>query len=95
MSLIPEDCPKPAQLGLLLHKWAQCFSIDKYDVGRTGPPYKIKLITGKPYKGYVPRRSPAAIAAIREEVNKMLQADMIEESHSPYLAPMVCVPKRM
>lgn len=91
--LIPPGCSLTRDLSLLLFKWAQCFSIDKYDVGRTGPEYTIKLLTGKPYKGYVPRRSPAAIAAIREEVKKMLRADLIEESHSPYSAPMVCVPK--
>lgn len=71
-SLIPPTGQLTEQLGTLLHKWAQCFSIDKYDVGRTGPPYTIKLLTGKPFKGYVPRRSPAAITAIREEVRKML-----------------------
>ncbi|KAJ9065280.1 hypothetical protein DSO57_1021341 [Entomophthora muscae] len=91
--LIPEGCPLANEFGLLLHKWAQCFSVDKYDVGQTGPEYKIKLLTVKPYKGYVPQRSPAAIAAIREEVKKMLREDLIEESCSTYSAPMVCVPK--
>ena len=52
--------PTGNPLRSLLLKWHRCFSLDKYDVGRTGPPYEIKLQTGKPYKCYVPRRSPAA-----------------------------------
>lgn len=92
-SLIKNGSQSSPELGDLLVKWSHCFSIDKFDVGRTGPPYTIKTITGKPYKGYNPRRSPGAIAAIRSEVNKMLRADLIEESISPYSSPMVCVPK--
>ena len=67
-SLLPSNGECSEKLASLLWKWAQCFLIDKYDVGRTGPPYCIKLATGVPYKGYVPRQSPAAIAAIWEEV---------------------------
>lgn len=82
-----------ARLRELLTQHCCCFSINQYDAGRVGPPYKIKLRTGTPYKGYIPRRSPAAIAAIQREVEKMKKANFIETSISPYLTPMVCVPK--
>lgn len=65
----------------------------KYDVGRTGPQYWVKLRTGIPYKGYDPRQTPAALQAIQDEVQKIQRADLIETSDSPYSAPMVVVPK--
>lgn len=67
--------------------------INKINVGRTRPAYKIKNLKGKPYKGYVPRYSPAAVVAIREELTKIRKADLIEESDSPYASLMVCVQK--
>lgn len=88
-----EQAPPKSPLRALLWKWRRCFSIDKFDVGRNGPAYRIKTLTGQPYKGYVPRRLPAAVAAIQAEVAKMKKADMIKESNSPYASPMVCVPK--
>lgn len=36
---------------------------EQIDVGSTGPAYKIELVAGKEYKSYVPRKSPAAVAA--------------------------------
>lgn len=82
-----------ARLRELLAQHCCCFWIDQYDVGQVGPPYRIKLRTGTPYKGYVLRQLLAAIAAIRLEVKKMKRTDFIETSISPYSAPMVCVPK--
>lgn len=58
-------------------------------MGRTGPPYKNKLLTGVSFREYVPRRTHAAIQAIKEEEAKMKREDLIEESYSPYSAPMV------
>lgn len=66
----------------------------KYGVGRTGHPYKLKLQTGIHYKGYVPRLTLAAIQAIRNEVRKIQRANSIKTSNSPYLAPIVVVPKQ-
>ena len=62
--LCPNEAPGTL-LYMLVWKWSGCFLLDKYDVGRTGPPYIIKTLTGKPYKGYVPCCSLAAVAAIR------------------------------
>lgn len=60
---------------------------------RTGPPYRVKLRAGVPFKEYVPRRTPAAINSIKEEVVKIKRAEIIEERDSPDSAPMVVVPK--
>lgn len=49
--------------------------------------------SGVTYKGYVPRRTSAALKALKEELKKMLYADIIEESDSPYSAPMMVVLK--
>lgn len=69
-----------ARLQELLAQHCRCFSIDQYDVSQVGPPYRIKLRTGTPYKGYVPRQSPAAIAAIQREVKKMKRADFMRRA---------------
>lgn len=92
-SLIQNVANNIQEIGELLFKWSHCFSIDKFDLGRTGLPCTINTIMGKPYKGYNPRKSPGAIAAIRTEVNKMLRANLIEESIRPYLSTIVCIPK--
>lgn len=62
-------------------------------MGRTGPIFRVELRTGKFLKGYVPRKIPAAIQAIKEEMIKMKWADLIEESNCPYSAPIVVGPK--
>lgn len=62
-------------------------------MGRTVPPYRVKLRIGVSFKGYVPRLTPEAIQVTKEEVVKMKRADLIEESDSPYSAPTVVVPK--
>lgn len=71
--LIP-NLPKETPLIRIMRRWYKCFLMNKFDMERTGPQFKIKLLNGKAYKVYVPRRSPAAFAVIWEEVEKKKQA---------------------
>lgn len=77
----------------MVWKLYRFFSIEKFDVRRTGPSQWIKPLTGKPYKGYVSRRFLAAIAATHKKVAKMRQADPIKEIDIPFVSPIICVTK--
>ena len=68
-------------------------SKNKYDIVLTKVTYKIRLSNDVLVKGYVPRRTPAVIRAIEEELDKLEKVDFIEPSISPYAAPIVCVKK--
>lgn len=78
----------------LLGRWTTVFSKNKYDVGLTDVKYKIRLSTDVPIKSYIPRRTPAMIEAINQEIDKLEKANFIEPSISPYAAPTVCVKKK-
>lgn len=75
--------PVQSKLVQTVWRWSRFFSMTKCDVDRTGPPYQVKLRIRILYKGYVPRRTLAAIQAILNEVQKMQLADLIEKSDSP------------
>lgn len=66
---------------------------NQYDVGKTGPPYLVKLRTVVSFKGYVHRRIPAAIHVIMQEVVKIKTTHLVEEIDSPCSVPRVVVPK--
>jgi len=78
---------------LLLCKWSNVLSKNKYDVGLTKEVYKIRFKDEVPIKGYVPRRTPAMVQAINKELDKLEKADFIEPSISPFPSPIVCVKK--
>ena len=64
---------------------------NKYNVGITTEKYTICLNNHDPVKCYVPCCTPVIVEAINNELDKMLKADFIEKSISPFSAPMVCI----
>ncbi|CAF0835099.1 unnamed protein product [Brachionus calyciflorus] len=56
--------------------------------------HKINKINEKPFFQYPYRKSPKESDLIREEVEKMLKANIIRHSTSPWSAPALMVPKK-
>ena len=78
----------------LLGKWSVVISKNNYNVGLTDIQYTIKVKEYKPVKGYIPRRTPAMVQAINEELAKLEAAGFVEPSISPFASPTVCVQKK-
>lgn len=89
------DADQQSLLKELLTEFADIFSSHPHDYGRTdlvthtintGDVAPIKL---RPY-----RTSPATPNILQEEVSRLLEHDIIEESLSPWSAPVVLVRKK-
>lgn len=88
------ECDK-VQLHALLEKMAVCFSNDNGDLGVTDlGSMKIRLTSDRPvvYRPY--RLSITERALVREKVQELLDAGVIQESDSEYASPIVLVPKK-
>ena len=77
----------------MLDFWYDVMSKNKYDVGLTSQEYQNCVSNDTPVKSYVPRCTPAMIKAINKELTKMIGANFIKKSRSPYSAPTVCICK--
>ena len=100
------DCP-PVELGNselddkqkeevrgLLVKYAEVFAKDKNDFGcYKGFKHKI-IVSGKPKKQPIRRATMEEKQVIKQEVDRMLEADIIEPSTSPWSSPIVLVRKK-
>lgn len=79
----------------LVDKYINCFASDKYDVGRIkSDQAHIKLTVDKyvaqrPYRCNIQDKKE-----IEEQIKHLLNADLIEESSSPFAAPVTLVHKR-
>ncbi|KAL7832299.1 hypothetical protein AOLI_G00298730 [Acnodon oligacanthus] len=66
-----------------------------YDYGRTDlTHHAIHTSDAKPIKLQPYRTSPATQVLLQQEVDKLLEQGIIEESHSPWSAPVVVVQKK-
>ena len=79
----------------LIDKHKNIFAKDKYDVGRiASDEAQIKLtrdeyVTSRPYRCSIPDRKE-----IEEQVQRLLEADLIEESTSPFASPVTLAYKK-
>ncbi|KAL7880767.1 hypothetical protein SRHO_G00030210 [Serrasalmus rhombeus] len=90
--LTPSEIP---QLETLLKDFADVFSSHPYDYGRTDlTHHAIDTGDAKPIKLRPYRASPATQVLLQQEVDKLLEQGVIEESHSPWSAPVVLVRKK-
>ncbi|KAL7863381.1 hypothetical protein SRHO_G00123650 [Serrasalmus rhombeus] len=90
--LTPSEIP---QLETLLKDFADVFSSHPYDYGRTDlTHHAINTGDAKPIKLRPYRASPATQVLLQQEVDKLLEHGIIEESHSPWSAPVVLVRKK-
>ncbi|KAL6466207.1 hypothetical protein MHYP_G00263400 [Metynnis hypsauchen] len=90
--LTPDEIP---HLESLLRDFGDVFSSHPYDYGRTDLVHHC-IDTGaeKPIKLRPYRASPATQVLLKTEVDKLLEHGIIEESHSPWSAPVVLVRKK-
>ncbi|KAL7885326.1 hypothetical protein AOLI_G00056210 [Acnodon oligacanthus] len=82
-------------LKMLLKKYSTVFSMHSEDRGRTGIiKHRIRTGNATPIKQRAYRATPEQRAEIRNRVDELLKADIIEESFSPWAAPVVLVRKK-
>lgn len=95
---IDETNLSPSQvqsLKSLLQKYSATFCKDSEDRGRTGIiKHCIRIGDATPMKQRAYRVTPDQRAEIQTQVEKLLKADVIEESYSPWAAPVVLVRKK-
>ncbi|KAG1946736.1 hypothetical protein F2P79_013286 [Pimephales promelas] len=104
-----EPCPKPkvelgqsaldreqqTQLEAMIFKYADIFSANDYDYGRTDlVTHTIRTGDAQPIKQRAYRTSPHMRAEIDRQVQQLLSHDVIEESCSPWASPVVLVKKK-
>ncbi len=89
------NADKQAQLKSLLTEFADIFSSHSHDYGKTNLiTHSINTGDAAPKKLRPYRTSPATQAVLQQEVSKLLDHNVIEESHSPWSAPVVLVRKK-
>lgn len=82
-------------LNNLLQKYSNVFSANSQDRGRTGLiKHHIRTGDALPIKQRAYRVTPDQRAEIQAQVDELLKADIIEESYSPWAAPVVLVRKK-
>ena len=82
-------------LEFLLFKYKKCFEMDETDLGLIkGWGHQIKLTSEIPIKLPYRRIAPALIPEAKKLLEDLKQRGVIEESKSPYAAPIVLVRKK-
>lgn len=91
---IPQIDADP-ELTKLLDQYGHIFSKDSYDVGEVRlEPVKVELTSELPVSIRPYRCSPADNKEIESQINKLLEANFIKPSHSPYSAPVTLAFKK-
>lgn len=84
-----------SQLKQLILEFADIFSAHAHDYGQTTlVKHKINTGDAEPIKLRPYRASPATQAILQQEVSKLLKHGVVEESCSPWSAPVVLVKKK-
>ena len=84
-----------SQLQDLLHKYSDIFSKEPKDIGFTDIiEHKIELTDNKIIKQPYRRMPPGLFSEVREHLQELLDANIIEASSSPYASPVVVVRKK-
>lgn len=89
------ECEKRLEIKTLLNKYNKCFASNKFDVGSIGN-YEAEIrlkedryIAKKPYRCSFPDQKE-----IDAQISKLLENDLIEESSSPFAAPVTLAFKK-
>lgn len=90
----PQDSPGDTEFSSLLQEYQELFNEDLSAGPARVTPFSISLTDEKPVS-CLPRRQPLALQElISEQVHQWVQQGIIEESTSPYNAPIVMVKKK-
>ena len=90
-----EEGEKKSQIVELINQYKHIFARGKFDVGHVkSREAEIKLtkeeyVTSRPYNCSIPDQ-----IEIKNQVNKLLDADLVEESDSPYASPVTLAYKK-
>lgn len=83
------------QLLQVLRKYANVFSGDKYELGRTNlTQHNIPTGSARPIRQSLRRLPPSRKKVVEEHVQDMLQRDLIQPSNSSWASPIVLVKKK-
>ena len=79
----------------LLTRWHHVFSHSDTDVGHTDiVQHKIDLLDERPFKQRYRRIPPALLNEVRDHLQQLYNAGIIQPSHSPYASNLVIVRKK-
>lgn len=89
------NADEQVELKSLLKEFSDIFSVHSHDYGKTNLiTHSINTGNAAPIKLRPYRTSPATQAVLQQEVSKLLDHNIIEESQSPWSAPVVLVRKK-
>jgi hypothetical protein len=89
------DAAQVTELKTLLHQYRDCFAPDPSSPGTTDVVvHTIDTGSAKPMKSAPARVSPRDQELIKEKINEMLKAKIIEPSRSPWASRIVLVRKK-
>jgi len=89
------DLQKKAEINKLLEKYESIFAKDKYDIGTVNEyEARIDLLVEKycckrPYRYTIEDKKE-----IEQQISKLLEKNLIEESYSPFAAPVTLAFKK-
>ena len=82
------------EIKTLIDEFADIFSKNSDDIGKTDFIHKIKLTDENPFKSRAYRIPQAQKKIVEDEIEKMLRTGVIKKSNSPWSSPVVLVKKK-
>lgn len=95
IDLAPLSAEEQSKVRSLLFKYSSVFSTHDGDLGCTNLiNHEIPLLDDVPVRQRYRRIPPSEYEVVKEHINQLLEAQVIQESSSPYASPIVLVKKK-